>query len=63
MVWLYKKPKHWENAKLCYMDADSFIVSWKTEDIYKDISEDTETSYDTWSFELGRPLSKEKIRK
>ena len=30
-------PKYSENAKLCYMDTDSFIVYVKTEDIYKDI--------------------------
>ena len=25
--------------KLCYMDTDSFIVSMKTDDIYKDIAD------------------------
>ena len=29
----YVKPKHSENAKLCYMDTDSFIVHVKTNDI------------------------------
>ena len=29
------------------MDADSFIVYIKTDDIYKDIAQDFETSYDT----------------
>ena len=33
----YVKPKHDENAKLCYMDTDSFMVYIKTDDIYKDI--------------------------
>ena len=42
----YVKPKYGENAKLCYMDTDSFIVHLKTEDIYKDISEDVETRFD-----------------
>ena len=42
----YVKPKYGENAKLCYMDTDSFIVHVKTEDIYKDISEDVETRFD-----------------
>ena len=36
----YLKPKYGENAKLCYMDTDSFIVHIKTYDIYKDIAED-----------------------
>ena len=36
----YVKPKYGEEAKLCYMDTDSFIVYIKTDDIYKDIAED-----------------------
>ena len=28
----YMKPKYGDNAKLCYMDADSFIMHTKTED-------------------------------
>ena len=34
----------------------------KTDDIYKDIAEDSETRFDTSNFELDRPLSKEKIK-
>ena len=29
----YVKPKYVENAKLCYMDTNSFIVHVKTNDI------------------------------
>ena len=29
----YVKPKYVENAKLCYMDTNSFIVHVKTDDI------------------------------
>ena len=29
----YRKPKHGEKAKLCYMDRDSFIVYIKTDGI------------------------------
>ena len=36
----YVKIRSDENAKLCYMDTDSFIVYIKTEDIYKDIKLD-----------------------
>ena len=36
----YVKPKDGENAKLCYMNTDSFIVHVKTGDIYEDIAED-----------------------
>ena len=42
----YVKPKYGENAKLCYMDTDSFIVHVKTDDIYKDIAEDVETRFE-----------------
>ena len=34
------------------MDTDTFIVHVKTEDIYKDITEDVETRFDTSNFEL-----------
>ena len=59
----YVKPKYVENAKLCYMDTDSFIVHLKTDDIYKDIAEDVETRFDTSNFEIERPLPKAKNRK
>ena len=36
----YVKIRYDENAKLCYLDTDSFIVYIKTEDIYKDIKLD-----------------------
>ena len=39
----YAKPKYDENAKLCYVDTDSFIAHVKTDDIYKDTAEDVET--------------------
>ena len=43
----YVKQKCGEKAKFCSMDTDSFIVYIKTNDIYKDISEDVETRFDT----------------
>ena len=43
----YLRPKYGKKAKLCYMDKGSFIVYIKTEDIYKDISEDAATRIDT----------------
>ena len=58
----YLKPKYGENVKLFYMDTDSFIVHVKTDDIYKDIAEDVETTFDT-NFELDRPFPKGKIKK
>ena len=56
----YVKSKYGENEKLCYMDADSFTVHEKTEDIYKDIAEDVETRFEIPNFELERPLPKRK---
>ena len=38
----YIKPKYQNNAKLCYMDTDSFIINIKTEDFYEDIANDVE---------------------
>ena len=36
----YIKPKYQDNASLCYMDTDSFIINIKTEDFYEDIADD-----------------------
>ena len=44
----YVKPKYGEKTKSCYMDTGSFIVYTKTDDIYRDITEDVETRFDTW---------------
>ena len=55
----YVKTKYGENAKL---DTDSFIVHVETDDIYKDITEDGETKFDTINFEIDRPSSKEKTK-
>ena len=39
--WYYHvKLKYGEEAKLFYMDTDSFIVSIKTDDIYEDIAKE-----------------------
>ena len=45
------------------MDADSFIVYIKTNDIDKDIAEDVATRFDTSNYELERPLPKGKNQK
>ena len=47
----YVKPKYGENANLCYMDIDSFIVHVKSDDIYKDNAEGIEARFDTSNFE------------
>ena len=38
----YIKPKYKDEAKLCYVDIDSFIIKIKTEDFYEDIASDVE---------------------
>ena len=52
----YLKPKYGDNVKLCYMNADSFIVHIKTKDFYKDIANDVEKKIDTSIYEVNRPL-------
>ena len=42
----YVKPKYQDDAKLCYMDTDSFIIHIETEDFQKDIA-DVEKWFET----------------
>ena len=57
----YVKLKYGENAKLCYMDTDSFIVYVKINDIYKNNPEDVDTRFDTLN--QKDHCLKEKIKK
>ena len=59
----YMKPKYNDNVKLCYMDMDSFIMNIKTNDFYKDISNDVENRFDTSNYEVNRPLPTGKNKK
>ena len=59
----YKKPKYGKRVKLCYMDTDSFIMSIKTNDFYKDISIDVDKRFDTSNYEINRPLPTVKNKK
>ena len=52
----YMKPKYNDNVKLCYMDTDSFVMHIKTNDFYKDISDDVDNTFDTSNYEAKRPL-------
>ena len=52
----YMKPKYNNDVKLSYMDMDSFIMNIKTNDFYKDISNDVENRFDTSNYEVNRPL-------
>ena len=49
------KTKYQINAKLCYMDTDSFIIHIKTEDFYVDIANDVKKWFDTSNYEVDRP--------
>ena len=59
----FVEPIYGGKAHLCYMDADSFIVYIKTNDIYEGIAEDVETRFDTSIYELDRLLPKGKNKK
>ena len=52
----YVKPKYQDNAKLCYIYTDSFIMYIKTDDAYEDIANDVEKWLDTSSYEVDKPL-------
>ena len=52
----YVKTKYRKKAKLCYMNADSFIKFIKIEDIYVDIAKDSETRFDTDNYGFDRSL-------
>ena len=54
----YIEPKCQSNAKLCYMDTDSFIIHIKTEDFYEVIANAVEKRFDTSNYEVHRPLPK-----
>ena len=52
----YMKPKYNDNVRLCSMDTNSFIMNIKTNDFYKDISDDVDNRFDTSNYEVKRPL-------
>ena len=59
----YLKSKYNDNVKLCYMVTDSFIMSIKANDFYKDIANDVEKRFDTSNYEVNRPLPTGKNKK
>ena len=52
----YMKPKYNDNVRLCYMDTDRFIMNIKTNDFYKDISDDVDNGFDTSNYGVNRRL-------
>ena len=59
----YMKPKYNDNVRLSYMDTDSFIMNIKTNDFYKDISDDVDNRFDPSNYEVKRPLLTGKNKK
>ena len=59
------KPKYQNNAKLCYMDTDSFVIHIKTEDFYKDIAYDVAKWFhrSNYSEDDDRPLRRDMNKK
>ena len=45
------------------MDTDSFIMNIKTNDFYKDISDDVDDRFDTSNYEVKGPLLMGKTKK
>ena len=54
----YVKLKNQDNAKLCYMNTDSFIIHIKTEEFCKDIANNVQNCFDTSNYDEDekRPL-------
>ena len=59
----YMKSKYNDNVRLCYMDTDSFIMNIKTNDFYKDISDDVDNRFDTSNYQVKRLLPIGKTKK
>ena len=61
----YIKPKYGDNARLCYMDTDSFAMHIKIEDIYKDIADNVKRWFDTSNYDEAdkRPLPTDENKK
>ena len=57
----YIKPKYKQNAKLCYMDTNSFIIN-RTEDSHDDIINNVEKRFYTLNYEIKRlpPIGRNK---
>ena len=52
----YMRPEYNNDVKLCCMDTDSLLVHIKTNDFYKDISDDVDNRFGTSNYEVKRPL-------
>ena len=59
----YIKIKYQDNAKLCYMDTDSFILNIKTEDFCENIADDVKKRFDISNYKVNKPLPTVKNKK
>ena len=59
----YVKSKYGNKVKLCYTDTDSLVMNIKTNDFYKDITQDVREIFDTSNYSFDRPLPKGKNKK
>ena len=57
----YIKPKYQDIANLCYMDTDRFITHIRTEDVYEDIMNDVERSFNTSNYNIITIRKNEKV--
>ena len=57
------KPKYGDNVKLCYTDADSFVIHIKTKDFYKDTADDVKKYLIHQIMKLINHYLQERIRK
>ena len=59
----YINSNYEEEANLCYMGTDSFIVNIKTGDVYEDIANNVEKIFNTSIYVAERPLPKGENKK
>ena len=59
----YVKSKYGDMVKLCYTDMDSLVMNIKTNDFYKDITQDVNKRFDTSNYSFDRPLPKGRNKK
>ena len=52
----YLKLKYGYKIELCYTDTNSFILYIKTGDLYEDIADDVEESFDTSNYKIDGSL-------
>ena len=57
-ITMYVKNKYRNKVNLCYMDTDSLVMNIKTNDFYKDITQDVNERFEISNYSIDRPLPK-----